>query len=54
MLTLHEAGGALKAPPKEKLRFLLQFCDPIDPKKFDFYQISMTMPRILFWGLKMA
>ena len=34
--------------------FLALFCDPIDPKKFDFSQISMTMPPILFRGIKYA
>ena len=42
-LTLQE-GGAVLAP----------FCDPNVPKKFDFSQISMTMPPILFQGLEMA
>ena len=40
-------GGAFKA-------FLAPFSDPNDPKKFDFSQISVTMPPILFRGLKMA
>ena len=46
--------GAFKAPPEQKLHFLVPFCDPYDPKKFDFSQISMTMPPIFFWGLEMA
>ena len=54
MLTLQEAGGLQKPSPEEKLHFLEPFCDPINPKKFDFSLISMTMPPILFWGLKMA
>ena len=29
-------------------------CDPNDPKKFDFSEISMTMPPILFRGLEMS
>ena len=29
------------------IAFLAPFCYPIDPKKFDFSQISMTMPPIL-------
>jgi len=40
--------GALKAA------FLAPFCDPNDPKKFNFSQISMTMPPMLFQGLEMA
>ena len=51
-LTLQE-GGLLK-PPLTKIACLAPFCDPNDPKKFDFSQISMTMPPILFQGLKMA
>ena len=46
-------GGLLK-PPWTKFAFLAPFCDPNDPKKFDFSKISMTMPPILFGGLKMA
>ena len=53
LLTLQEAGGADSARP-EKIAFLVHFSYPIDPKKFDFSQIAMTMPPILFWGLKMA
>ena len=44
LLNPQMAGGAFLAP----------FFDPIDPKKIDFSQISMTMPPILFWVLKMA
>ena len=48
--------GGFKSPPWGKIAFLVHFCDPIDPKKFDFSQISMTMPPIIFFwsqnGLK--
>ena len=54
LLTLHEAGGTLKAPPEEKLRFWCIFKIQLIKKKFDFSQISMTMPPIHFWGLKIA
>ena len=37
-----------------KITFSAPFWDPIDPKKFDFSQISMTKPPILFRGLKYA
>ena len=47
-------GGGLLKPPLTKIAFLASFCDPIDPKKFDFSQISMTNPPILFWRLKIA
>ena len=47
-------GGLLKPHPRTKIAFLAPFCDPNGLKKFDFSQISMTMPPILFWGLKMA
>ena len=46
-------GGQI-SPPGRKIAFLVHFSDPIDPKKFDFSQIAMTMPPILFRGLKMA
>ena len=35
------------APPEKKIAFLASFCDPIDPKIFDFSQISMSKPPIL-------
>ena len=47
-------GGGFKSPPWGKIAFLVHFCDPIEPKKFDFSQNSMGMPLILFWGLKTA
>ena len=52
-LTLQVEGGLLK-PALNKKEFLEPFCDLNDTKKFDFSQISMTMPPILFWGLEMA
>ena len=36
------------------IAFLAPACDPNDPKKFDFSQISMIIPPILFQGLKMS
>ena len=47
-LTLQEAGGGAE------IAFLVHFSDPIDPKKFDFSQIAMTMSPILFRGIKMV
>ena len=41
-------------PTITKIAFLAPFCDPNAPKKFDFSQISIPMPPILFRGLKMA
>ena len=46
-------GGLLKTALK-KNAFFAPFCDPNVPKKFDFSQIFMTMPPILFRGLEMA
>ena len=46
--------GAYSAPLRIKIAFLAPFCDPIDLKKFDFSQISMKMPPILFRSLIMA
>ena len=51
-LTLHEAGGALKAPTEEKLRFWYIFEIQLIQKKFDFSQISMTTPPYSFGGSK--
>ena len=39
-------------PPLTKITFLASFCDPIDPKKFDFSQISMANPPYSFVGSK--
>jgi len=52
VLTLQEAGGQVP-PPWRKIAFLVHFSDPIDPK-FDFSQISMTIPPIFFRDLKIA
>ena len=41
-------------PYPNENHILAPFCDPIDPKKFDFSQISMTIPPKLIWGLKYA
>ena len=35
-------------PALKNIRFLAPFCDPIDPQKFEFSQIPMAMPPILF------
>ena len=47
MLTLQEAGGADSARLEEKLRFWYILV-------IQLTQIAMTMPPILFWGLKIA
>ena len=45
-LTLQEAGGW------QKLRFWYILVIQLTRQKFDFSQIAMTMPPILFRGLK--
>ena len=51
--TINGGGGILK-PPLNKSIIFGTFWDPNDLKKFDFSQISMTMPPILFQGLKIG
>ena len=53
LLTLQE-GGAFNARPEQKLYFWHLLVIQMTRKKVDFSQISMTMPPILFWGLKRA
>ena len=48
-LTLEEGRGVFKARPEQRSHFWHLFVI-----QFDFSQISMTMPPILFWGLEMA
>ena len=42
-------GGLLK-PPWTKIAISTPFCDPIEPKKFDFSQKPMAVPPIPFLG----
>ena len=49
---LRMVGGGRFWPPSRKIAFLATFFDPIDTKKFDFSQISMSIPPILFRRLK--
>ena len=52
-LTLQMAGGQI-LPALRKIAFFAPFCNLIDPKKFDFSQIYMTMHPIHFQRLKMV
>ena len=49
-----QAQNQILSGSKSTDRKYPSICYPIDPKKFDFSQISMTMPPIHFQGLKMA